>query len=183
MSTDVARGSAALLAREQSGSAVLTVSRAGPADTINHMADVLESGVAFTCDMTNTTIQPAGVLEMEGLSQVIVSTGSRIVHISGQTPLDPAGELIGPGDLAAQARAVFESLSRCLDAAGATIHDVVKVNLFVVDYLPEHLGVLMASYAAVFGDEAPLSTSTLLGVSVLFMPGQLFEADAVAVLD
>lgn len=171
-----------MLAREQSGSAVLTVSRAGPADTINHMAGVLESGVAFTCDMTNTTIQPAGVLEMEGLSQVIVSTGSRSPHL-GPDPLDPAGELIGPGDLAAQARALFESLARCLHAAGATIHDVVKVNLFVVDYLPEHLGVLMASYAAVFGDEAPLSTSTLLGVSVLFISGQLFEADAVAVLD
>ncbi len=133
--------------------------------------------------MTNTTIQPAGVLEVEGLSQVIVSTGRRLVHISGQAPLDPTGELIAPGDLAAQARAVFEALARCLDAAGATIHDLVKVNLFVVDYLPEHVGVLLASYAEVFGDEAPLSTSTLLGVSTLFVPGQLFEADAVAVLD
>lgn len=133
--------------------------------------------------MTNTTIQPVGVLEVEGLAQVVISTGGRLVHISGQGPLDPTGALVGPGDLAAQARAAFESLARCLEAAGATIHDVVKVNLFVVDYVPDHVGVLLTSYAAVFGDEAPMSTSTLLGVSALFVPGQLFEVDAVAVLD
>src|SRR6478735_7408569 len=68
--------------------------------------------------------EPPGIVEIPGLTQVIVASGSRHVYVAGQIPIDAAGELIGPGDLQAQAVAAFEHLRTCLDAAGATPADV-----------------------------------------------------------
>ena len=133
--------------------------------------------------MTNTAIQPPGVVEIPGLTQVIVATGSRHVYVAGQIPLDAAGALIGAGDLRAQATACFEHLRTCLDAAGATPADVVRVTFWVVDYGPESLDAIYTAAFEVFGADVPAATSTLVGVAALFHPGQLFEVDAVAVLD
>ena len=58
---------------------------------------------------------------------------ARVIYVSGQVPLDRDGQLIGEGDLAAQARQVFENLQAALDAAGATWADVVKLNYYLVD--------------------------------------------------
>ena len=133
--------------------------------------------------MTNTAIQPPGIVEIPGLTQVIVATGARHVYVAGQVPIDAAGQLIGPGDLRAQATACFEHLRTCLDAAGATAADVVKVTFWVVDYGPESLDAIYTAAFEVFGTDVPASTSTLVGVAALFHPGQLFEIDAIAVLD
>ena len=61
--------------------------------------------------MTNTAIQPPGIVEIPGLTQVIVASGSRHVYIAGQIPIDEAGALIGEGDLHAQAVASPSSTS------------------------------------------------------------------------
>ena len=133
--------------------------------------------------MTNTAIQPPGIVEIPGLTQVIVASGSRHVYIAGQVPIDPAGELIGPGDLQAQAVASFEHLRTCLEAAGATAADVVRATFWVVDYGPESLDAIYTAAFEVFGADVPAATSTLVGVAALFHQGQLFEVDAIAVLD
>jgi enamine deaminase RidA (YjgF/YER057c/UK114 family) len=133
--------------------------------------------------MTNTTIQPPGIVEIPGLTQVIVASGSRHVYVAGQIPIDPAGELIGAGDLQTQAIASFRNLRTCLDAAGATPADVVKVTFWIVGYTPESLDAVYTAAFEVFGADVPAATSTLVGVSALYHPGQLFEVDAVAVLD
>ncbi len=132
--------------------------------------------------MTNTAIQPPGIVEIPGLTQVIVASGSRHVYIAGQIPIDAAGELIGAGDLQAQAVASFEHLRTCLDAAGASTADVVKATFWVVDYGPESLDAIYTAAFQVFGADVPAATSTLVGVAALFHPGQLFEVDAIAVL-
>jgi hypothetical protein len=68
---------------------------------------------------------PAGVAPGRGYSQVVTGRG-RLVVVSGQIAQDSTGELVGPGDPAAQARQVFENLGRCLAEAGAGFGDVVK---------------------------------------------------------
>lgn len=133
--------------------------------------------------MTITQIQPPGIVEIPGLTQIIVASGTRQVFIAGQVPIDEAGELIGPGDLKAQMVASFEHLRICLDAAGATPADVVRVTFYVVDYAPEAVDALIRAAIEVFGAEVPPATSTLVGVAALYHPGQLFEVDAIAVLD
>jgi reactive intermediate/imine deaminase len=55
------------------------------------------------------------------------------VYLSGQIPLDPAtGELVG-GDIAAQARRVFDNLHAVCEAAGGTMDDVVRVGIYLMD--------------------------------------------------
>jgi enamine deaminase RidA (YjgF/YER057c/UK114 family) len=133
--------------------------------------------------MTNTAIQPPGIAEIPGLTQIIVTSGSRHVYIAGQTPLDEAGELVGEGDLQAQASLAFEHLKTCLAAAGATAADVVRATFWVVDYGPASHDAIYTAAFEVFGADVPAATSTLVGVAALFQPGQLFEVDAIAVLD
>ncbi|HEX2040867.1 MAG TPA: RidA family protein [Acidimicrobiales bacterium] len=133
--------------------------------------------------MTIECIQPAGLMEVPGLAQVIVARGSQFVFISGQTPLTADGALVGEGNLGEQARHVFTNLKTALSAANATIADVVRTTVYVVDYTPNMLDELYPPAYEVFGDGFTAGTSTLLGVQSLFMPGQLLEIDAIAILD
>lgn len=56
------------------------------------------------------------------------------VYLSGQIPLDPATmEVVGGDDFAAQAQQVFKNLVSVCEAAGGSINDMVKVNIFMTD--------------------------------------------------
>src|SRR4051794_40351823 len=79
-----------------------------------------------------THISPDGVAPANGYSHVVLGEG-RMVAVSGQIALDEHGNLVGAGAPAPQARQVFETLARCLAAAGATFADVVKLPFFVPD--------------------------------------------------
>ncbi|NRQ31758.1 RidA family protein [Nonomuraea sp. NN258] len=114
-------------------------------------------------------------------THVIVATGSRMVFIAGQEPEDAQGALVGPGDLAAQARQVFANLGRALAAAGARPEQVAKMTIFVVHHRPEYLPVIEAARVALFGDHKPVDT--LVGVETLARPEYLIEVDAIAVVD
>ena len=69
--------------------------------------------------MTIECINPHDLPTPDTYTQVVVATGTRLVFVSGQEPEDIHGELVGRGDLAAQARQVFGNLGRALAAAGA----------------------------------------------------------------
>jgi enamine deaminase RidA (YjgF/YER057c/UK114 family) len=124
-------------------------------------------------------VAPAGVAAGRGYSQVVAGRG-RLVVVSGQVAQDEHGELVGPGDPAAQARQVFENLRRCLREAGAGFDDVVKLGFFVLDiaYLPD----LRAARDAVI-DTARPPASTAVQVAGLFAPGYLLEVEAWALVD
>ena len=61
---------------------------------------------------------PDGMAPGRGYTHVVTGSG-RVVAVSGQVALDDRGEVVGPGDPAAQAQQVFGNLRRCLAAAGA----------------------------------------------------------------
>src|SRR5262249_23136144 len=63
-------------------------------------------------------------------THVIVAAGSKVVFIAGQEPEDAQGNLVGPGDLAAQARQVFANLGRAVAAGGARLDQVPKITIF-----------------------------------------------------
>ena len=113
-----------------------------------------------------------------GYSHVVDAPAGRIVYVSGQVPLDAAGELVGAGDFAEQARQVFVNLNAALEAAGVGWDDVVKPNFFVTD---------LSEIAALreirdeYVNTAQPPASTLVQVAALFRPDVMFEADAVAV--
>ncbi|MFC4118242.1 RidA family protein [Nonomuraea zeae] len=126
-------------------------------------------------------IQPEDLDRPETYSHVIVASGSRLVFVAGQMSDDPAGNLVAPGDLAAQARQVFANLGRALAAAGARPDQVTKIGIYVVDHRREYLPVIEEARVALFGEHKP--TDTLLGVERLAAPGYLIEVDAIAVVD
>jgi enamine deaminase RidA (YjgF/YER057c/UK114 family) len=126
-------------------------------------------------------VQPEDLDTPKTYSHVIAATGSRLVFIAGQMSDDPQGNLVHPGDLAAQARQVFANLGRALAAAGARPDQVAKITIYAVGHRPEHLPIIEAARITVFGDHKP--TDTLLGVQTLATPGYLIEVDAIAVVD
>ena len=113
-----------------------------------------------------------------GYSHVVDAPASRIVFVSGQVPLDAAGDLVGEGDFAAQVRQVFENLTAALAAADATWDDVVKLNYFVRDV--GEVASLRAIRDEYVNTERP-PASTLVEVSRLFRDDVLVEIEAVAV--
>jgi enamine deaminase RidA (YjgF/YER057c/UK114 family) len=123
-------------------------------------------------------LNPDGVAPGNGYTHVVSGPG-RWVAISGQVAFDADGKLVGEGDAGAQAQQVFANLERCLEAAGATFTDVVKLNFFVTDvaYLP---AIRVARDAHI--DTANPPASTAVQVVALFRPDVLIEVEAYAVV-
>ena len=113
-----------------------------------------------------------------GYSHVVDAPAGHIVYISGQVPLDPDGNLVGAGDVTAQARRVFENLSAALAAADASWGDVVKLGFFLTDV--SHLATVRAIRDE-YVDTARQPASTLVEVSRLFREDVLIEIEAIAI--
>ena len=145
-------------------------------------AVVIVDGMTAT-EATTTHLQhidPDGVTPLPGIHHVVVSRPGSHVHIGGQVPLDPTGELVGE-DLASQAHAVFADVRRCVEAVGGSPSDLVRMRAYVVGLTADQVPTIeQAAFAELPGFAGP--AVTLLGVAALFMPGQLIEVDADAVL-
>jgi enamine deaminase RidA (YjgF/YER057c/UK114 family) len=131
--------------------------------------------------MTLELINPEELPTPASYTHVIAATGSRLVFVAGQVADDAEGNLVGPDDLAAQARQAFANVSRCLAAAGARPDQLTKITIYVVHHRPEYLPDISQARIAAFGDHKP--ADTLVGVETLAEPGYLIEVDAIAVVD
>ena len=131
--------------------------------------------------MTLQLINPEGLPVPSTYTHVVVATGTRMVFVAGQEPEDVHGNLVGPGDLAAQARQVYANLGRALTAAGARPEQVTRITIYVVHHRPEHLPVIERARKHLFGDHKP--ADVVVGVETLAQPGYLIEVDAIAVTD
>jgi 2-iminobutanoate/2-iminopropanoate deaminase len=101
-----------------------------------------------------------------------------LLFVSGCVSVDADGNVVGVGDVVAQARQVFANIGLCLAAAGASFADVVKVTTFLTDI--DDRARINPVRQEVFGDARP--ASTLVEVSALVLPEFLIEVEAVAVL-
>ena len=126
-------------------------------------------------------IDPEDLPTPESYTHVVSATGSRLVFVAGQVAEDADGNLVGAGDLAAQARQAFANVGRCLAAAGAVPEQVARITIYVVGHRPQYLSDISAARIVVFGDHRP--ADTVLGVQTLAEPGRLIEVEAIAVLD
>jgi enamine deaminase RidA (YjgF/YER057c/UK114 family) len=122
----------------------------------------------------------AGLSQPPGYSHVVVASRRRLVTTAGAVPLDEEGNLVGAGDLLVQARKTLENLALALGAVGATGRDVIKMTVYVVAAERADLGVV---WGAVQQSGIAGAASTLLGVSMLAVEGQLVEIEAIAVLE
>ena len=109
-------------------------------------------------------------------SQAVRSGG--LLFLSGQIPLDPATMQLVEGDIATQARRVFDNLRAVCVAAGAGLDQVVRVGIYVVD-LGDFAAVnaVMAEYF-----DAPYPARSTIEVSGL-PKGARVEVDAILAFD
>jgi enamine deaminase RidA (YjgF/YER057c/UK114 family) len=131
--------------------------------------------------MTLELVNPEELPTPESYTQVVVATGSRLVFVAGQVADDAQGNLVAPGDLAAQSRQAFANVGRALAAAGAGPEQVARITIYVVGHRPEYLPVISEARIAVFGDHKP--ADTIVGVETLAEPGYVIEVEAIAVVD
>lgn len=102
----------------------------------------------------------------------------RVLHLAGQVGVDEDWNLVGPGDMVAQARQTLENLQSILRGAGGEMDDIVSVIVYVTEMAP-----LMAVHEVrkEFFSE-PYPASTLVQVAALVKPEFLIEISAVAVI-
>jgi enamine deaminase RidA (YjgF/YER057c/UK114 family) len=130
--------------------------------------------------MTFELINPEDLSTPESYTHVIAASGSRLVFVAGQVADDAQGNLVGSGDLAAQAVQAFANVGRALVAAAARPEQVAKLTIYVVHHRREFLPSISEARMAVFGDHKP--ADTLVGVEALAEPGFLIEVEAIAVV-
>ena len=134
--------------------------------------------------MANRHIQPDDLWSSAqfGFSQVVVSTGTKIIHCAGQTAWDKDMNIVGGDDLEQQTAQALENVKSALAAAGAATRDVVRLDIYVVDYDRGKIPAISAALGRYF-DPDRLPANTLLGIQALAMPEFLIEITATAVVD
>jgi reactive intermediate/imine deaminase len=120
----------------------------------------------------STTHAPAAIGTYSQATRV-----GNTIWISGQIPLDPATKELVKGDMEAQVRRVFENLKAIVLAAGASMDDVVKVSVFLVDL--SHFALVNKVMAEYFREPYPARAA--IGVASLPRAAQV-EAECIVAL-
>ena len=112
-------------------------------------------------------------------SHVVVAEGRRMIFIAGQLARDRQGNVVGKGDMRAQLRQVGENVKAALEAAGASLSDLVKTTTYVTDIEEyfKHVDVRMEYFGAA------LPTSTTVEDRRLAHPDFLVEVEVLAITD
>ena len=110
-------------------------------------------------------------------SQGIKIPGGTLVFTAGQVPLDPATGQLMNGDIKTQTRRALENLAAIVNAAGATLSQVVKTTVFMTDL--GEFAAMNEVYAEFFSHQPPARTT----VEVRALPrGARVEIEALAIV-
>jgi enamine deaminase RidA (YjgF/YER057c/UK114 family) len=125
-------------------------------------------------------INPPELAKPRGFSHGIAVEGRRLLMLAGQDASDGDGVIRNPGDLLAQYEQVIKNLKAVVEAAGGTLQDVVKLNIYVTDRdaYRAQLKPLGEIYRAYFGRHYP--AMALFEVRGLFNPDAMIEMEGVA---
>ncbi len=131
--------------------------------------------------MEKKFINPPTLATPRGYTHVVTASGGKMIFVAGQVAFDTKSEIVGKGDLRAQATQAYANLKAALAAAGATTADVVKMNTYVVNFKSADLPVIREVRSQFFPQEN-MPASTLVGVQALAVDGLLIEIEAVAMV-
>ncbi len=101
-----------------------------------------------------------------------------LVFVSGTTATAANGEIVGRGNPGEQMRQCLANIETALQAAGATLSDVVRTRIYVVDIV--HWKIVAAEHRRVFDMIRP--ATSMVEVARLIDPGLLVEVEADAVV-
>lgn len=126
--------------------------------------------------MSKQRIHTSGAPDAIGTYSQAIRVGDT-VYLSGQIPLDPATMQVVEGSMEKLVERVFENLKAVVTAAGGTMDDIVKVNVYLTDLA--HFATVNEVMARYFTQPYPARAA--VGVSQL-PKGVPVEMDAVMVL-
>ena len=131
--------------------------------------------------MTKKQIQSDKIRQPSGhFSQAIaVEAKGKLVFISGMTSRRADGTIAGIGDIEAQTRQVCENIKAAVEAAGGTMDDICRVDVYVRNM--EHFQAIHDVRKQYF--KPPLPASTMVEITKMTSPEYLIEINAIAVLE
>jgi enamine deaminase RidA (YjgF/YER057c/UK114 family) len=133
--------------------------------------------------MEKIIVNPPELAKPVGFNHGILARGGSVLFLAGQDASGPDGAIVAPGDMVAQAERVLENLRAVVTAAGGTMQDIVKLNVYVTDRAAykaslKPLGRLFRDH---FGAYYP--AMALFEVVSLFQDEALIELEGFAVLE
>ena len=126
--------------------------------------------------MTKIIIQTDQAPQAIGTYSQAVKVGNT-VYLSGQIPLVPETMELEAGNMEAQIRRVFDNLAAVAAAAGGSLADMVKLNIYLTDL--SHFPLVNQVMATYF--QAPYPARAAVGVAAL-PKGAAVEMDGILVL-
>jgi 2-iminobutanoate/2-iminopropanoate deaminase len=133
-------------------------------------------------EITSTTmsrqviVPPTGLLPHRPYSPAVLA--GNLLYVSGHTGSDPCTREIADG-IEAQTRQALKNIQAVVEAAGGTMADVAKVNVFMVD-MPGDFEGMNKVFREFFPSEPPARST--VGVAHLARPGLRVEIEVVGVL-
>jgi enamine deaminase RidA (YjgF/YER057c/UK114 family) len=133
--------------------------------------------------MSTEFMSPATLPPPVGYSHVAKVNKGTLIYLAGQVSSDASGALVGEGNFEAQAERVYANVKIAVEAAGATMADIVKLNTYIVAEVdPAEIPKMRAIRDRYVNTKKP-PASTLVVVSRLARQGWLIEVEAVAAID
>jgi len=108
----------------------------------------------------------------------VVEAKGRLVFVSGMTARRPDGSIAGIGNITEQTRQVCENIKAAMEAAGGSLDDVCRVDVYVRNM--EHFEQIHAVRREYF--KPPLPASTMVEITKMTSPEYLIEINAIAVI-
>lgn len=134
--------------------------------------------------MTKQHLNPLGLLSFPPLSQIVVSTGNKLAFVAGQTACNAQFEVLGGNDYRLQSIQALKNLQTAVQAAGATVHDIVSSTVYLRDLTPAVAEQFIAALSvAMDGEPFPAHAFTMVGVQALASPDVLVEISAIVAFD
>ena len=113
---------------------------------------------------------------------VVEKNGLKTIYVAGQVGVDRQKNLVGNGNLQAQLQQTFSNLQTALASVDATMANIVKMNIYVVNYQPSDAEAI-AEVIRQHLRNGQLPAMSLIGVQALAEERFLVEVDAEAVVD
>lgn len=123
---------------------------------------------------TDQLRQPSGHFSQA----TVIEARGKLVFVSGMTARRPDGSIAGIGDVETQTRQVLENIKAAMQAAGGTLDDVCRVDVYIRNM--EHFDVIHKVRREYF--KPPLPASTMVEVTKMVSPDYLIEISAIAVI-
>ena len=128
--------------------------------------------------MTITLLQPEGLITSPAFSHVaIVPAGATTIYVGGQNGVDESGKTVSD-DVAEQAAKTIDNATIALEAAGASLSDVIQWTVLIAT--EADLGAAYGAIAPRLAGAGAPPLVTAARVAGLGVPGALIEVSAIA---